>query len=158
MPIDQIMNIYCSVVIPFLLSTFSAVINAKPVMPDSGLIMREISKLPPPPQKPIDTQIDQSSLKKPMAAQSNLHITVRSFRFSGNSQVPASTLQTLLNHYLNRDLSFNDLQQATDVVTEYYRQEGFLHAYAYLPEQTLELGQVELVIFEGQRDDQHFEK
>ena len=117
--------------------------------------MRESSKMPTMPKKPIDTQIETPPLKKPMAAQSNLRVTVRSFNFSGNSQFPTSILQSLLSQYTNRELSFADLQQAAAVITEYYRNAGFLVAYAYLPEQTLEHGQVELAIFEGRLDDQH---
>jgi hemolysin activation/secretion protein len=59
-------------------------------------------------------------------------------------------LQPLLSQYTNRELSFADLQQAVAVITDYYRKAGFPFAYAYLPEQTLEQGQVELAIFEGQ--------
>jgi len=140
---------------PLLLSPVSTAINAAPVIPNSGLIMRESSKTPTMPKKSIDTEIEQPALKKPMAVQSNLHVPVRSFNFSGNSQFPSSTLQSLLSSYINRELSFADLQQATTVITEFYRNEGFLVAYAYLPEQTLENGQVELAIFEGRLDDQH---
>jgi hemolysin activation/secretion protein len=153
------MNKICrALVIALLLSHRSAAINAAPVIPNAGLIMRESSKMPTMPKKPIDIQIEQPPLKKPMAAQSNLHVLVKSFNFSGNSQFPASTLQPLLSRYTNRELSFADLQQAAAVITEYYRKAGFLFAYTYLPEQTLEHGQVELAIFEGQLDDKHFEK
>jgi hemolysin activation/secretion protein len=144
-----------SLVAALLLSHFSAAINAAPAIPNAGLIMRESSKMPILPKKPIDTQIETPPLKKPMAAQSDLRVTVQSFSFSGNSQFPASTLQPLLSQYTYRELSFADLQQATAVITGYYRNAGFLVAYAYLPEQTLEHGQVELAIFEGRLDDQH---
>lgn len=148
-------KIYRSLVVTLLLNHWSATINAAPVMPDAGLIMRESGKMPTMPKKPIDTEIEQPPLKKPMAAQSNLHVTVHSFSFSGNSQFPAGALQPLLSRYTNRELSFADLQQAAFVITEYYRNAGFLVAYAYLPEQTLEHGQVELAVFEGRLDDQH---
>jgi len=156
-------KIYRSLVITFLLGPWSAAINAAPVTPNAGLIMRgpgglimrESSKMPTMPKKPIDTQIETPPLKKPMAAQSDLHVTVKSIKFSGNSQFPASTLQPLLGQYTNRELGFADLQQAAAVITDYYRNAGFLVAYAYLPEQTLEHGQVELAIFEGRLDDQH---
>ena len=158
-------KIYRSLAIPFLLSAWSSTINAAPVVPspgsivnqipNSGLIMRESSKMPTMPKKPIDTQIEQPPLKKPMAVQNNLRVAVKSFSFSGNSQFPTSTLQSLLSSYTNRELSFADLQQAAAVITEFYRNAGFLVAYAYLPEQTLEHGQVELAIFEGRLDDQH---
>ncbi len=147
------MNKICrTLVITLLLSHGSAAINAAPVIPNAGLIMRESSKMPTMPKKPVDTQIEIETppLKKPMAAPSNLRVTVRNFSFSGNSQFPTSTLQPLLSQYTNRELSFADLQQAAAVITDYYRKAGFPFAYAYLPEQTLEHGQVELAIFEGQ--------
>ena len=143
-------KIYRALVIAPLVSFWPAVINAAPVIPNAGLILRESSKMPTLPKKPVDTQIETPPLKKPMAAQSNLRVTVRSFNFSGNSQFPTSILQSLLSQYTNRELGFADLQQAVAVITEYYRKAGFAFAYAYLPEQTLERGQVELAIFEGQ--------
>ena len=161
-------KIYRSLVVTLLLSHGSAAINAAPAIPNAGLIipqipnagliMRESSKMPTMPKKPIDTRIERPPLKKPMATSSHLHVTVRSFRFSGNSQFPASTLQSLLSQYTNRELSFSDLQQAASVITSYYRKAGFPFAYAYLPEQSLENGQVELAILEGQLEDKHFEK
>jgi hemolysin activation/secretion protein len=145
------MNRICrAIVITLLVSFWPAVINAAPVIPNAGLIMRESSKMPTMPKKPIESLIETPSLKKPMAVQNNLRVTVRSFSFSGNRQFPTSTLQPLLSQYTNRELGFTDLQQAAAVITEYYRKAGFPFAYAYLPEQTLERGQVELAIFEGQ--------
>jgi hemolysin activation/secretion protein len=144
-------------VILILLGDWSAKINAEPVIPNAGLLMRESSKLPTMPEKPADTEVEQPPLKKPMAAQSNLRVTVRNFIFSGNSQVPTSVLQPLLSQYTNRKLNFAELQQAAAVITKYYRNAGFLVAYAYLPEQTLKNGQVELAVFEGRLDNQHLE-
>ena len=113
-------KIYRALVINLLVSFWPAVINAAPVIPNAGLIMRESSKMPTMPKKPIESLIVTPSLKKPMAAQNNLRVTVRSFSFSGNRQFPTSTLQPLLNQYTNRELGFADLQQAAAVITEYY--------------------------------------
>ena len=151
-------KINCALVITLLVSFWPAVINAAPIIPNGGLILRESSKMPTMTKKPIDTLIETPPLKKPMAAQSNLRVTVRSFRFSGNRQFPASALQPLLSNYTNRELGFADLQEAAAVITEYYRKAGFQFAYAYLPEQTLKNGQVELAIYEGQLDDKRFDK
>ena len=122
--------------------------------------MRESSKMPKMPQKSIDAgQLEkQPSRKKPMLAPSNLHVTVRHFRFTGNRHISDSTLQSLLGNYLNRELSVAELQEAASVVTDYYRKAGFLFTTVYIPEQTLTHGQVELVILEGHSDDNRFEK
>jgi len=156
-------KIYRTLVITLLLSLGSVAINAAPVIPNSGLIMRgpgglimrESSKMPTMPKKPIDTQIETPPLKKPMAAQSNLRVTVRSFNFSGNSQFPTSILQSLLTQYTNRELSLPIYNRPPPSLPSIIETRGFLVAYAYLPEQTLEQGQVELAIFEGRLDDQH---
>jgi hemolysin activation/secretion protein len=131
---------------------------AAPVTPDAGLIMRESSKLPPAvPTKPVEPQIEQAPLKMPMTTQDNLHVKLQSFRFSGNTQFDTPTLQQVLAAYSNREVSFGDLQQAANTITEYYRSKGFFVAYAYIPEQTLDNGQIELAIFEGRLDDQHLQ-
>lgn len=137
------------------ISTSSAAVDIVPVLPDSGLIMRESSKMPTMPKRSTDTQVETPPLKKPMLGQSDLRIMVRRFTFSGNSQFPADVLGPLLSDYTNRELSFAELQQAAAVITAYYRNAGYFVAYAYLPEQTLEEGAVELAIFEGRLDDQH---
>jgi hemolysin activation/secretion protein len=148
-------KLYYYLVITLLFSLLPVVVKAVPVIPNAGLIMRESSKMPMMRKDSSDTEIEQPALKKPMASKSNLHIKVLGFRFSGNSQIPTATLQALLNRYANRELSFADLQQAAGDITAYYRNEGFLVAYAYLPEQTLDKGEVELAVIEGRLDDQH---
>ncbi|MDD5461272.1 MAG: POTRA domain-containing protein [Methylococcales bacterium] len=152
------MNKICRFVITLLLGYLPAIINAVPVLPDSGLIMRESSKMPAMPKKPADAGVELLPLKKPMAVQDNLRVSVKSFSFSGNSHFPTSTLQSQLGGYTNRELGFAELQQAANVITGYYRKAGFPSAYAYIPEQTLEHGQVELAIFEGKMDDEHIKK
>jgi len=148
-------KIYSVLVITLLLSNGSAVASAAPVAPDAGLIMRESAKTPELPKKATDIDIETPALRKPMAAQSNLHVKVLGFTFSGNSQIPTSVLQALLKSYTHRELSFDDLQKTVEVITRYYRTQGFLVAYAYLPEQTLNNGQVEIAIIEGHLDGEH---
>ncbi|MFI3186184.1 MAG: POTRA domain-containing protein, partial [Methylococcaceae bacterium] len=145
----------CTLVIPLLLSAVSAVGHTAPVVPDAGLIMRETTKAPSLQKKPTDIDIETPALRKPMAAQSNLHVKVLGFTFSGNSQIPSSVLQALLASYTNRELSFDDLQKTAEVITRFYRSQGFIVAYAYLPEQTLNSGQVEIAIIEGRLDGEH---
>lgn len=140
--------------VALLLAPLSATL-AEPAVPDAGLIMRESGKTPnllkPAPEPEIETPV----LKKPMAAQNNLHIKVEGFTFSGNTQIPTSVLQSLLTSYTHRELSFDDLQQAADLITQYYRKEGYIVAYAYLPEQTLSNAQVEIAVIEGHLDGEH---
>lgn len=148
-------KIYYFTATAILAGILPIVVNAAPFLPDAGLIMRETNKMPAMSKKPVDTTIEQPALKKPMAVQSNLHIKVQSFTFSGNSQFTDSVLLGLLGNYTNRNLSFADLQEAAVIITNFYRKAGYFVAYAYLPEQTLEHGQVEIAILEGRFDDSH---
>lgn len=138
-----------------LIAALPAANAAPPVLPGAGLIMRESSKMPSMDRKPSDNPIEQPPLRKPMAGSSDLRIAVRGFKFSGNSQFSTEKLQALLSDYSNRELDFAGLQQAAAVITKHYRDAGFMVAYAYLPEQTLEQGQVELAVFEGHLDNHH---
>jgi hemolysin activation/secretion protein len=139
----------------FLICLLPVSVRSEPVIPNAGLLMRESSKIPVQPKESSPAEVEQPTLKKPMPVQNSLRIKVRNFIFNGNSQFTADTLQALLNKYTNRDIGFNDLQQAAFDITTYYRNAGFMVAYAYLPEQTLKDQQVELAIFEGRLDDQH---
>lgn len=138
-----------------VLAALPAIANTQSVVPNAGLIMRESTKMPSMEQRSTETEIQQPALKQPMTGSSDLRVSVRSFKFSGNSQFPSNRLLSLLTSYTNRELSFAELQQAAAVITDHYRNAGFMVAYAYLPEQTLDQGEVELAIFEGRLDGQH---
>src|SRR5687767_6377362 len=76
-------------------------------------------------------------------------VDVKSFRFSGLTVVPQGRLQPLVAKFLGPDKTFDDLQAAADAVSEYLQQQGYVVAQAYLPEQSLEGGVVEIAILEG---------
>lgn len=78
-----------------------------------------------------------------------LKVDIKGFRFSGLTVVPQERLQPLVEKFLGPDRSFDDLQAAADAVSEYLQQQGYVVAQAYLPEQNLESGTVEIAILEG---------
>jgi hemolysin activation/secretion protein len=137
-------------------SSFSSYAAEIPSAPDAGLIMRE-NRTPPiqPKQQPIlDVEIP-TQVKPKMLPKNDLRITVKQFQFSGNNQFSSTQLQTLLTGYLGREINFSDLQAATESVTQHYRKAGFFLALAYLPQQSIQQGQVEIAILEGQLDNKH---
>ncbi|MYM29219.1 hypothetical protein GTP58_12895 [Duganella sp. CY15W] len=76
-------------------------------------------------------------------------VMVRRFVFDGVSVVPEAALQDLLKPYAGRELSFEELSAATNAVTAYYRQQGYLVAYATLQPQELGQGEVRITVLEG---------
>ncbi|MFI3219223.1 MAG: POTRA domain-containing protein, partial [Methylococcales bacterium] len=124
--------------------------------PDSGLLMRENRKPPEPPKKQSEVDIENTDQQRPpMQRQSDLQVTVQYFSFTGNTQFSNNELQALLTKYKGHPVSFDDLQAAADIISEHYRQAGYIVAHAYLPAQSIKHGIVEIVILEGHLDDSH---
>ncbi len=130
-----------------------------PQVPNAGLLMRENRPVPAPPRPEAEVNIEntQQQQRPPMPPQSDLQVTVRVFTFSGNTQYSNPELQALLEKYKGHPIGFNDLQAAANVITEYYRQAGFIIARAYLPAQKIKNGEVEIVVLEGKLDGSHLE-
>ena len=98
------------------------------------------------PRPKIDVSPEQRRAVKPPPS---LKVDVKGFRFSGLTVVPEDRLQAIAQKFVGPDKTFADLQAAADAVSEYLQQQGYVVAQAYLPEQNLESGIVELAILEG---------
>lgn len=102
----------------------------------------------PPTTAPPKIDVTPES-KRAVKPPPGLKVDVKSFRFSGLTVVPQERLQPLVEKFLGPDKTFDDLQAAADAVSEYLQQQGYVVAQAYLPEQNLESGAVEIAILEG---------
>ncbi len=133
-----------------------SVYAADPSPPDAGLLMRENRVAPLPPKQQAQPEVESPAQVKPqMQPQNNLHVTVKKFLFSGNTQFSSLELEALLNSYTGHEIGFNDLQAAAEIISKHYRSAGFFLASAYLPQQSIKQGQVEIAILEGQLDNRH---
>ena len=130
-------------VLPLLLGISSAYAQTTP---DAGALRQQIER-----------QIPQAlpGEKKPLTAlppeykpAPGLTLTVKQFRFDGNTLLTAEQLAPVLVSFLNRPLDFAGLQQATAAVSEAYRAAGWL-VRVYLPRQDITDGIVTLQIVEG---------
>lgn len=150
---------YHSTIALLLISNFIPLAQAAPPqIPNSGLLMRESRPLPELPKSKPQVEIENIEQQRPpMKAQDGLQITVQTFRFTGNTQISNNELQALLSKYKGHPIGFNELQAAAKIISEYYRQAGFLVAQAYLPEQDIKNGIVEILILEGHLDGSHLD-
>lgn len=64
-------------------------------------------------------------------------ILIKGFFFSGNRFVDENTLQKLLKEYSNQELNFSQIQEILQKIREYYKEEGYFVARAYLEPQEL---------------------
>lgn len=125
-------------------------VNGAPILPDSANIPKAGPRpVSPPPLPPTVDKEKLPELKPAIDENSAIKITVSEFKFTGNSSFSETRLAALLTDYLNRPLDIKELNRATRTITEFYRSRGFMLTQAYLPEQDIGQGPLEISIIEG---------
>src|SRR2546426_2425438 len=117
--------------------------------PDAGQVLeqtRQPLRLPPP---------DEPVLPKPpepkpaLPASPQLKVKVEQFTFTGNTLYPVEALQAQVTEFIGKELDFEGLNEAATKVRAFYRTRGYFLAQAYLPQQAIRNGSVEISIIEG---------
>ncbi len=118
-------------------------------LPNAGQVQRETSSPAPglPRAEPVLPKATE--VRPQLRPASNFSMTLSGVRFSGNTQINESDLQLLVIDNLGKRVGFNELQLAADAVSNFYRGKGFFVARAYLPQQEIKDGIVEIVVLEG---------
>ena len=71
------------------------------------------------------------------------------FKFTGQDKIDTAVFAELTKDYMGRDITVSELQQAADLVTDYCRNQGYTVATAFLPQQDIQNGVVEIRILLG---------
>ena len=136
------------------LGLVSTALHAQTV-PDAGSLRQQIEQQRQAAPSPTSTAPQAAALPK-VKTLDGMTVTVQSFAFTGNQLLSPAQLDTALAGYLNRPLSFGELQRAADAVTAAYREAGWL-ARVSLPEQDISEGRVSLQITEARFSGYRFE-
>jgi hemolysin activation/secretion protein len=119
--------------------------------PDGGSLLREIQR-DNIKREPAAQPFKSTPLKEPAAPSTEppdpTRFTVQAFRIVGATLVADGLLQAALAPWLNRPISFVDLQEASRALTEVYRAQGWL-ARPQVPAQELTDGVVTLSVVEA---------
>jgi hemolysin activation/secretion protein len=78
---------------------------------------------------------------------------VKGFLFKGNTVVSKEQLESITEPYIGQPLELLLLESAAKAVTDYYRKKGYTFALAYVPQQDVKFGVVELAVLEGRIGD-----
>src|ERR1700722_9802395 len=141
---------YRAVASAIALAVFLRVPAALAGQPDSGILLETVKPPPSLPPKPVGQLIQAPGDARPaLKSDPGLRVVMKNVRFSGVSAFPQSILQDLVRQDLNKELSFADLDGMAGRVTKFYRDHGYFIARAYLPQQSLEDGSVEILVLEG---------
>ena len=76
-------------------------------------------------------------------------IVVEQFQFAGNTVFSQAELKAAIANFTNQPISFAQLVQAANAITELYVAKGYITSGAYVPEQNLDSGIVQIQIIEG---------
>lgn len=117
--------------------------------PTAGQVQRDLSVPAPSLPRPEPVLPKAQEVRPQLRPASNFSMTLNGVRFSGNTQIMETDLQLLIVESLGKKVGFNDLQAAADAVSNYYRGKGFFVARAYLPQQEIKDGIVEIAVLEG---------
>lgn len=130
----------------FVLGAAAATAQVTP--PDAGSLLT--TPTAPPAAAPRSPTFDVQQVVRPaLVAPGGVKVKARSFKISGNTAFPEATLAALLTPYIGKDLDLAGLDEAAGVISQYYRQQGYFVARAYLPAQEVASGNLEIAVIEG---------
>ena len=139
--------IYCVFLLASVVRQFEVAAQPiKPLTPDR----RRFPQPEPLPstQDPLDDSLDAPPIPESVMDIPGT-IVVDKFVFAGNTVFSQSELQQAIAFYTGKPISFAQLIQAADIITQLYVKQGYITSGAYLPEQNLSSGKLEIQVVEG---------
>jgi hemolysin activation/secretion protein len=132
-----------------VLALASAVASAQQ-RPDAGQVLeqqRQPLRLPPPPDDEIRPRPPEPRPALPVSP--TLKVRVSKFTFSGNTLFDDATLAEVVQEFVGKEVDFEGLTDAATRIRAYHRERGYFLAQAYLPQQAIRDGVVEIAVIEG---------
>ncbi len=116
---------------------------------DSGTLLREYERLEQL-ERPALPDIQERPERPPLQSGTGQTVLLNDIVFTGATElVGADVLRALVTDAIGMELDFQGLGQVADRVTDYLKAEGWFLARAYLPQQDVSDGVLEIVILAG---------
>ncbi|MEW6689585.1 MAG: POTRA domain-containing protein, partial [Pseudomonadota bacterium] len=134
----------------FLLSVFSVAAFGQlaQVKPDAGSVLEGL-KQPPPVPKAAPEVLPRVEEPRPALGAPGLKVTVTAFKISGNTLFSEAVLLEQVKEFVGKEQTIDGLNDAATKVRAYYRERGYFLAQAYLPQQEIKAGVVEIAVIEA---------
>lgn len=120
------------------LLTSSVLLGATPNIGDVNRQIQAPKDLP----KKVTPLVDIAGVKKykePMKDdKSGKTIFVKDFKIENAIHISETELKSLISSFVNKDLTFSQLQEVASIITKEYRKQGYFVARAYLPIQNIQ--------------------
>ena len=145
---QKLIKILFSLVVSFSLNSAYAADTDIPKVDDMNKQVPQINKNLQKKEMPSDKLFEQKSEQPIKKEEDLIKVFVKEFSFDGNKKYPTSEFQKLVQDKVNKELAYADLRNILQEVSFYYRSKGFL-ATAFLPEQDIKDGKIQIFIMEG---------
>jgi hemolysin activation/secretion protein len=116
--------------------------------PTSGIMLESV-KPPKVKAKTLPDIVVLPTAKPELKVPAGQRVKVTTFNITGNTVFPEDQLTSQLSAWQGKDLDFEELSQAAERISAYYRGRGYLVARAYLPAQVIQEGRIEIAVMEG---------
>lgn len=121
---------------------------------DAGELLREYERLESLEEPPLP-EIQQRPDRPPLRSGEGQTVEIREITFSGATElVDIREVRSLVAEAIGMELDFTGLEQLAFRVTDYLKAQGWFLARAYLPQQDLTDGVLEIVILAGDLSDE----
>ncbi|WP_242055565.1 MULTISPECIES: ShlB/FhaC/HecB family hemolysin secretion/activation protein [Nostocales] len=110
----------------------------------------------PPPQLPPPTELlkpEQPLTPDEPLPETSQIFTVKQFEVIGSTVFSREKLNQVLAEFINKPITFAQLLEARSKITELYINAGYVTSGAYIPEQILTTGVVQIQVIEGKLED-----
>lgn len=125
------------------------------VVPDAGRVLEGL-RLPEPSMKHISPLSEkpeaESNYRPALSEPTGIRISLKGINLTGFTVFPPDEIRAIYEDKLNKEISLGEMYEITRHITSYYRDQGYLLARAYLPEQEIKDGVVEIAILAGRFD------
>ena len=146
-----------SIVRILLLSGATGVLPAlAQTVPDAGALRQQLDNEHNKPQLPPRAAPLQVPEPPVLTLPEGATVTVKAFRFEGNTLVADAVLQAVVQRWKGRAIGFADLQRAAQDVATAYRDAGWI-VRTYLPQQDVTEGTVTIHVVEAKFSGAHLE-
>lgn len=137
------MRLFLSIALAFFAS-----LSFSQVRPDAGSIL-EGTKPPAATPRPGTDVLPRAPDPRPALGAPGLKLVVKGFRVSGNTIYPESVLLEQIAEFVGKEQTIDGLNDAATKVRAYYRERGYFLVQAYLPQQEIKGGVVEIAVIEA---------
>ena len=105
------------------------------------------------PPEVASPKLAPASPRKPSSSSAGPRVRVTAFRWRGNTVFSDEELSRIAGEWLNREITFEDLQKLRLRVTRQYVDHGYINSGAVIPDQEIVSGEIRIDIVEGRLAD-----